>query len=533
MFPDVYFQFYSEHFTIIGLLDPEIRFGTADEFVGGYLVCRHVVSSSQKAHAMLPPSYVQGAKCPRPSPMYTNRPGGTGTPGQHPPIHVIFMAAIGRVLLSPSRFCIVEAPAKERSFNDAPLPWILPAGYHNPNERVPDFPEEDNEAGGSLGKGFGSAPLTGPSAEIRTVDGAEEDDGFETVDDGEEESGDKVVISIPVKEVVKPEGSGVAGKTLMFESEEEDDPEVKKQIEAVLEKTDLLGELMLMEPKDESESESSNDNDHEDLNATKWYYEGPEEGTGDPRSKPSSPKAVDTDPAAVPDSAGNPTSSRPDASARNTPSTKPGATKGKGPSKESSGKAPASKQQLSAMPLGVQECMQSTLFGVAALAQATSTEEDTVRHLENYTGLLTALQKLVVIMASGYEAATEDVRSLVASTLDVVTQWDRTFVAGASQALANWTAKYQHAMSQGENQSMHDQLARPIPPHYKPNHRAQPKHSVSRDIPDLHTGLLPTCSSPDRGYFLRSERQPSLFAVQVRGSGPGRADNGLHLHLPV
>ena len=62
-------------------------------------------------------------------------------------------------------------------------------------------------------------------------------------------------------------------------------------------------------------------------------------------------------------------------------------------------------------------------------------------------------------MASGYEAATEDVRSLEASTLDVVTQRDRTFVAGASQTLADWTAKYQHAMSQGENQSMHDQLA--------------------------------------------------------------------------
>ena len=87
-------------------------------------------------------------------------------------------------------------------------------------------------------------------------------------------------------------------------------------------------------------------------------------------------------------------------------------------------------------------------------------EEDTVRRLENYTGLLTGLQKLVVTMASGYEAATEDIRSLVASTLDMATQWDRTFVAGASQALADWTAKYQHAMSQGENQSMHDQLAR-------------------------------------------------------------------------
>ena len=63
-------------------------------------------------------------------------------------------------------------------------------------------------------------------------------------------------------------------------------------------------------------------------------------------------------------------------------------------------------------------------------------------------------------MVSGYEAATEDIRALVASTLDVATQRDRAFVAGASQALANWTEKYQQDMSQGENQSLHDQLAR-------------------------------------------------------------------------
>ena len=130
----------------MGLLDPEIWFGTADEFVGGYLVCRHIASSGWKAHAMLPPSYMQGAKCPRPSPMYTYWPGGTGTPGQHQPIHVIFMAAMGRVSLCPSRFCIVEALAKEWSFNDAPVPWILSTGYRNLNETVPDFPDDDNEA---------------------------------------------------------------------------------------------------------------------------------------------------------------------------------------------------------------------------------------------------------------------------------------------------------------------------------------------------------------------------------------------------
>ena len=73
-----------------------------------------------------------------------------------------------------------------------------------------------------------------------------------------------MVISIPVKEVVKPEGSGLAGKGLMFESEDEDDPEVKKQIEAALDKMGPLGDLMLLEPKDESESESSNDNDEDD-----------------------------------------------------------------------------------------------------------------------------------------------------------------------------------------------------------------------------------------------------------------------------
>ena len=87
------------------------------------------------------------------------------------------------------------------------------------------------------------------------------------------------------------------------------------------------------------------------------------------------------------------------------------------------------------------------------------TEEDTVQRLENYTGLLMGLQNLVITMASGYKAATEDIRSLVASTLDMAIQHDRAFIAGASQALANWTEKYQQAMSQGENQSLHDQLA--------------------------------------------------------------------------
>ena len=161
---------------------------------------------------------------------------------------------------------MVEAPAKEWSFNDALVPWILLVGYRNPNETVPDFPDDDNEAGGSLGKGSGSAPLTGASAEVTAVDGVEEEDnGFETVDDGEGELSNRVVISILGEKVVKPEASGLAGKTLMFESKEEDDPKVKKQIEAALDKTGLLGDLMLLEHEDESESESSDDDNDDDL----------------------------------------------------------------------------------------------------------------------------------------------------------------------------------------------------------------------------------------------------------------------------
>ena len=166
----------------------------------------------------------------------------------------------------------------------------------------------------------------------------------------------------------------------MFESEEEDDPEIKKKIEAALDATGLMDELMLSEQDDESESESSDDNGKDDLDKTKWYYEDQEEETGEPESKLSNPQAVNTSPAAVPESAGNPAG--PDAPSGNTMPTKTGASKGKGPSNENSGKAPASKLQFSATALGVQERAQSTLFGAATLAQATSTEEDTVRHLE-------------------------------------------------------------------------------------------------------------------------------------------------------
>ena len=227
---------------------------------------------------------------------------------------------------------MVEAPAKEWSFNDAPVPWILPTSYRNPNETVPDFPDDDNEAEGPPGKESGLAPLTGASTEVVAVGGAEEDDdGFETVDDREGEPGNKVVVSIPAKEVAKPEGSILTGNP-MFESEVEDDPEIKKQIEAALNETGLLGELML---SDKSESETSMT-----TTTTMMIWTRPSgitrirrtrrRGLGSPGLKPSSPKAVNIGPAAVPEDTGNPICSGLDAPSGNAPLTKPGATKGKG-----------------------------------------------------------------------------------------------------------------------------------------------------------------------------------------------------------
>ena len=227
-----------------------------------------------------------------------------------------------------------------------------------------------------------------------------------------------------------------------------------------------LGDLQLSESKDEPESGSpGGDDDEGDSNETKQYYKGEEdEAAKDSGLKPDSSTTAVMDPPAVSGNPRNPDGSDPSAPAKDAQPTKPIPSKGKGPNSESSSKAPASKSsattQPSAAAQGVQEHVQSTLFMAATSAQATGTEENMVRCLENYTGLLTGLQNLVVTMASGYEAATEDIRSLVASTLDVATQCDRAFVAGASQALTNWTEKYQQAMSQGENQPLHDQLAR-------------------------------------------------------------------------
>ena len=209
-----------------------------------------------------------------------------------------------------------------------------------------------------------------------------------------------------MKKVSKPEDSSFDGKGKMFESEEDDDPEVQEQIKMVLANTDLLGDLQLSESEDESESDSpSSDDDEGDPNKTKQYYRDEDEAVKGSGLKPNSSIPAVTDPPAMLGNPGNPGGSNPGFPAKDTQPTKPIPSKGKGPNSKSSSKAPASKSgtttQPSAVARGVQEHAQSTLFGAATLAQAADTEEDTVRCLENYTGLLMGLQNLVVTMAGG------------------------------------------------------------------------------------------------------------------------------------
>ena len=414
----------------MGLRDPTIQFGMADEFVGGYLVRRYMNASGRKAHAMLPTGYVQGATRPTPSPMYPYRPCGTGVPGEQPPIYVVYMAALGTVLPSPQRFCIGEAPAVQWSFDGVAVPWILPESYRNPKGAVPDFLGDDNQAEGNNDKGSGTAPDGAPAGGEDDKDG-EDDEGFEAVEDEDEDTGGKVIVKIPLKDLDKPEGSGVTGADQLFESDdEEDDADLREQIKTAYLMADTIDELKLSETSSSSSSESSDsEGDDADPDESKLLPQHEEtEGVGETGSG-----LVSTaNPA--PEGSSNPGGLGLDVVPEENPSKTTG-TKGKGPNSKESRKAPAAKPQLLTSAEGVRERAQTTLFGGAALAQAMGSEEDVTRHLENYTGLLDGLQKLVGVMASGYEDAMEDIRSLVASTLDTATQRDRAFVAGASQTL--------------------------------------------------------------------------------------------------
>ena len=348
---------------------------------------------------MLPLGYVRGATCPIPSPTYPYRPCGTGIPGEQPPVHVVFMAALGTVLPSSQRFCIGEAPAVQWSFDGVEVPWILPESYRNPKGAVPDFLGDDNQTEGDNDKGSSTAPDGVPAEDEDDKDG-DDDEGFEMVEDEEEDTDSKVVMKTPPKDLDKPEGSGTTGADWLFDSDDEEvDAGLKEQIETAYRMADTIEELKLSEKSSSSSSSESSDSKDDDADPDETgVLPQPEEteevgetgsglaGTGNP----------------APENSGNPGGSSPEVVPEENPS-EPAGTKGKGPISKESRKAPATKPKLSTSAEGVRERAQTMLFQGAALAQALGSEEDVTRHLENYTGLLDGLQKLVgvIVMMRG------------------------------------------------------------------------------------------------------------------------------------
>ena len=339
------------------------------------------------------------------------------------------------------------------------MPWILPESYRNPKGAAPDFRGDDNQTEGDNDKGSGTAP-DGVPAEGEDDEDGNDDEGFETVEDEEEDMDSKAVTKTPPKDPDKPEGSGATGAYRLFDSDDEEvDASLKEQIEMAYQMADTIEELKLSEKSSSSSSlessDSEDDNADPDETGALPQPEETEEVTEEVRETGSG-LAGTGNPA--PEDSGNPGGSGPEVVPEENPA-EPAGTKGKGPISKESGKAPAAKPKLSTSAEGVWERAQTTLFQGTALAQALGLEEDVICCLENYTSLLDGLQKLVGVMASGYEDATEDIRSLVASTLDAATKRDRAFVAEASQALTEWTTTYQQAMSQGETGSILEQLA--------------------------------------------------------------------------
>ena len=366
------------------------------------------------------------------------------------------MAALGTVLPSSQRFCIGEAPAVQWSFDGVAVPWILPESYHNPKGAAPDFPGDDNQMEGENDKGPGTAPDSIPAEGEDDEDG-DDDEGFQMVEDEEEDTDSKVVTKTPPRDPDKPEGSSAMGADRLFDSDDEEvDAGLKEQIETAYQMADTIDELKLSETSSSSSSSESSDSEDDDADPDETGALPQPEETEEVGETGSGPAGTGNP---APEDSGNLGGSGPEVIPEGNPS-EPVGTKGKGPSSKESRKASAAKPKLSTSAEGVRERAQTTLFRGATLVQAMGSEEDITRHLENYTGLLDGLQKLVGVMASGYEDATEDIRLLVASTLDAATKQDRAFVVGASQALTKWTTTYQQAMSQGETGLIPEQLAR-------------------------------------------------------------------------
>ena len=173
-------------------------------------------------------------------------------------------------------------------------------------------------------------------------------------------------------------------------------PKCSNRLRPPRDSVSVMQELHLSEEDDDDPLNSDDHGEGGELDETKQY--DPDQRDEEAEASGSKPDNPTADPPTVPGTQTAPIRAIPSGDA---PPAKPATSKGKGPNHEGSGKVPTPKVQLSAAALGVQDRARSTLFDAATLAQAIGSEEDTVRRLENYTGLLTGLQRLVGIMASG------------------------------------------------------------------------------------------------------------------------------------
>ena len=104
------------------------------------------------------------------------------------------------------------------------------------------------------------------------------------VDDEDEDTGGKVIVKIPLKDLDKPEGSGVMGADQLFESDDkEDDTDLREQIEMAYQMADTIDELKLSETSSSSSLESSDsEGDDADPDETKPLPQHQEtEGVGE------------------------------------------------------------------------------------------------------------------------------------------------------------------------------------------------------------------------------------------------------------
>ena len=260
---------------------------------------------------------------------------------------------------------------------------------------------------------------------------------------------------------------------------EESDAQLGEKVEAILAEggplqiPEVVDTEEALAQEDRSSDDDDDDDDGDDANATHDYYadQGPPPGDV-PSEVPKQSALLDMlarkKPATILENPNTTQTSKP------APTT--GTTgKGKGPSSGTSGKAPVPKipdnpgapastgaptSTFTEATQGVQARAQETLFGVARLAHSMTGEEQTVRNLENYTGLLTGLGQLIMVMAQGYQNASEDIHELVDSTLARATERDRVFIQKASTALGEWTRAYQAAVGSARNLSVFDLLQR-------------------------------------------------------------------------